>query len=141
LLQEYTIFVYGTLLSGCPNHYLLRRALSGPQPAEVEGFALYQVDVDYPGAVPAPGCKIKGEIYRVDGELLAELDELEDYDPLTHSGLYLRQLIQTTDGRDVFIYVWTGKVRQEWEVPYEQQPWYPGWSGHQDPGAGNRFGR
>ncbi|MFZ5626746.1 MAG: gamma-glutamylcyclotransferase family protein [Bacillota bacterium] len=131
------VFVYGTLLKGQSNHRLLHRALAGPVAAEVWGYALYQVTPAYPGAVPDEAGKIKGEIYWVDEELLRELDELEDYDPDTHSGLYIRQKTRTVDQQEVYIYVWTGPVRQEWEVPYEQQPWHSDWAGDQNPGTGN----
>ncbi|ATB45924.1 gamma-glutamylcyclotransferase family protein [Corallococcus macrosporus] len=72
------IFVYGTLLSGEPNHRLLRGArLIGPARTQPR-FSLY----DY-GPFPALASRgkhaIEGEVYEVDALMLAALDRLEGH--------------------------------------------------------------
>ncbi|NOJ79223.1 gamma-glutamylcyclotransferase family protein [Myxococcus xanthus] len=72
------VFVYGTLLSGEPNHRLLRGArLIGPARTQPH-FTLY----DY-GPFPALASRgkhtVKGEVYEVDALMLAALDRLESH--------------------------------------------------------------
>ncbi|AAL62592.1 gamma-glutamylcyclotransferase family protein [Pyrobaculum aerophilum] len=68
------LFVYGTLKSGCGNHRYLKNAQFLGE-AEVEGYTLIGVIIPY--AVEAPGCKVKGELYRVSQEELEAIDQLE----------------------------------------------------------------
>ncbi|NVJ27632.1 gamma-glutamylcyclotransferase [Myxococcus sp. AM011] len=72
------VFVYGTLLSGEPNHRLLRGArLIGPARTQPR-FSLY----DY-GPFPALASRgkhaVAGELYEVDADMLAALDRLEGH--------------------------------------------------------------
>ncbi|TQF09174.1 gamma-glutamylcyclotransferase [Myxococcus llanfairpwllgwyngyllgogerychwyrndrobwllllantysiliogogogochensis] len=72
------VFVYGTLLSGEPNHHLLRGArLVGPARTQPR-FSLY----DY-GPFPALASRgkhaVEGEVYEVDALMLAALDRLEGH--------------------------------------------------------------
>ncbi|CAM4542695.1 gamma-glutamylcyclotransferase family protein [Myxococcus xanthus] len=85
------VFVYGTLLSGEPNHRLLRGArLIGPARTQPR-FTLY----DY-GPFPALASRgthaVEGEVYEVDALMLAALDKLEG-----HPYFYERKSI-TLDG-------------------------------------------
>ncbi|QDF03377.1 gamma-glutamylcyclotransferase family protein [Myxococcus xanthus] len=72
------VFVYGTLLSGEPNHRLLRGArLIGPARTQPR-FTLH----DY-GPFPALASRgkhaVEGEVYEVDAHMLAALDRLEGH--------------------------------------------------------------
>lgn len=72
------VFVYGTLLSGEPNHRLLRGArLIGPARTQPR-FTLF----DY-GPFPALAARgkhaVEGEVYEVDALMLAALDRLEGH--------------------------------------------------------------
>ncbi|WP_141619454.1 gamma-glutamylcyclotransferase [Myxococcus sp. AB036A] len=85
------VFVYGTLLSGEPNHRLLRGArLIGPARTQPR-FTLY----DY-GPFPALASRgkhaVEGEVYEVDALMLAALDRLE-----SHPRFYRRTPITLDD--------------------------------------------
>ena len=90
------IFVYGTLRQGfCNHHYLARAASLGPAVTR-DGHALY-----VHGGIPylvrtEPGEPVRGEIYRVDGAALIDLDALEE-----HPLVYRRELapVVLPDGR------------------------------------------
>lgn len=85
--QLISVFVYGTLKKGEPNHYWLTSA--------DHGFAKFQCtaitatkfplivatkyNIPFLLNVPDIGHNISGEIYSVDEQMFANLDELEDY--------------------------------------------------------------
>lgn len=71
---------------------------------------MYRVG-SYPGIVPRPGFRVKGEVYEIDSDTLRLLDDLED-----EGLLYRRELLQVEmpDGEiDAWVYVWLGKVEEE----------------------------
>lgn len=74
------VFVYGTLKRGFPNHPLLERAtLLGTArtreswPLVIAGSWYVPCLLEHPGQ----GHRVRGEVYAVDAETLAALDELE----------------------------------------------------------------
>ncbi|MBW5486398.1 gamma-glutamylcyclotransferase family protein [Streptomyces bambusae] len=76
-------FVYGTLRPGEHNHALfLRGRTAGEEPARLPDAALYD-GPGYPYAVHRPGAQVVGELVTPSaaayGEVLAELDRLEEY--------------------------------------------------------------
>ena len=87
-MLRHIVFVYGTLLRGEANHALLRGAERLEADARVRG-ALYDTGCGYPALVleegaaedsgAGPAGPVAGEVYAVDGRMLAELDALEDY--------------------------------------------------------------
>ena len=98
--QEVRLFVYGTLLSGLPNHGWLRGApLLG---AATTADAWRLVDMGgYPALVDAAGATpVAGELYAGDDALLAHLDVLEDV-----PDLYRRASIRLNDGMEAVAYV------------------------------------
>lgn len=102
--MQHQVFVYGTLLRGEVNHHLLTGAgFLGPH-RTAPCFTLYLLGA-YPGAVPAGGTAITGEVYRVDRAGLARLDRLEEY-----PRLYDRRAIPTPWGR-AWVYLYRGPVR------------------------------
>lgn len=74
----HTVFTYGTLKRGFPNHYFLRQARFAGQARTVEPYALYadEFPLVYPGASVST---IRGEVYEVDDNTLARLDRLEGH--------------------------------------------------------------
>ena len=84
---QHNIFVYGSLKRGFTNHSLLAGqrfvATSRTEPR----YKLYDLG-DFPGMVEATagGRSIKGEVWSVDSECLAQLEILED----TAHGMYAR---------------------------------------------------
>jgi gamma-glutamylcyclotransferase (GGCT)/AIG2-like uncharacterized protein YtfP len=88
-LKHWTVFVYGTLKRGEPNHHWLSNPQNGFQEflgaaRMVRRFPLviasrynvpYLLDIEEEGK----GEGVLGEVYRVDCSMLAKLDELEDH--------------------------------------------------------------
>lgn len=98
------VFVYGTLLSGEINNYLL----SGAEPLGAHRtepcFTMFSLGA-YPAVARGGNTSIAGELYRVDAKGMEHLDHLEDY-----PRLYDRILIPTQHGR-AWIYIYRGRVR------------------------------
>lgn len=83
------IFVYGTLKRGGSNHGYMRGQRFVSEATTAPRYRLYDLG-GYPGMVADPdGLSIHGEIWEVDAEALARLDELEDIE----GGEYVRELI------------------------------------------------
>lgn len=83
------VFVYGTLLTDEPNHYLLGDSrCCGPAIADGQ-YYLLDTGCGYPAAVDAHigGAPIHGELFEVDDYTLARLDRLE-----SNGRLYRRHL-------------------------------------------------
>ncbi|MFG2457839.1 gamma-glutamylcyclotransferase family protein [Streptomyces sp. NPDC048523] len=106
-------FVYGTLRPGEANHDLfLRGRISSDEPGRLTGALLYD-GPGYPYAVEGAGGEVMGELVtpRTDAyaELLAILDELEEYTPGDPRNLYervAREVTRTADGRAVRAWVY-----------------------------------
>ena len=74
--EDTFIFVYGTLLRGNHNHdyYLGGSRYLGQ--GELSGYALYDLG-GYPGVKQKAGDAVKGEVYAIDAETLAKINQLE----------------------------------------------------------------
>jgi gamma-glutamylaminecyclotransferase len=76
-----TLFVYGTLKRGCRNHGVMRGAEFVDEVATQPAYLMVNCG-SYPGLVKAAndqtGMSIRGELYRVDEEMLVVLDRFED---------------------------------------------------------------
>ncbi len=84
------LFLYGTLKRGGSNHGFMRGQRFISEAATAPGYRLYDLG-GYPGMVAADkdGLSIQGEIWEVDTDALARLDDLEDLD----GGEYTRELV------------------------------------------------
>ncbi|WP_329598609.1 gamma-glutamylcyclotransferase [Streptomyces pseudovenezuelae] len=106
-------FVYGTLRPGEVNHdVFLRGRLRSEEPGRLAGALLYD-GPGYPYAVEEAGGTVAGELLtpRADAyaELLAALDELEEYTPGHPRNLYervAREVIRAADGTPVRAWVY-----------------------------------
>jgi gamma-glutamylaminecyclotransferase len=86
----YRVFVYGTLKSGFWNHYLLKDCEFACAAATVPTYKM--IENGFPVIMPDPeGKSIAGEIYTIDDETLAMLDQLE-----REGSSYDRKLIDVT---------------------------------------------
>jgi gamma-glutamylcyclotransferase (GGCT)/AIG2-like uncharacterized protein YtfP len=101
------VFVYGTLKRGEKNHHWLQGA-SWQGEAELIGVVLHDLG-PFPMAVVGEG-RINGEVYAVEANGLARLDELEGY-----PRLYDRQVLNLNDGREAWVYL--GRPRQVRHAP------------------------
>lgn len=103
-MKPVTLFVYGTLLSGFNNHYLLKGArFLGTDEAP---------GIMYGGGAPVTTPTsdntrwVKGEVYEItDERMMARLDGLEG-----HPTAYTRTPVTLRSGRSAEIYYWLRKV-------------------------------
>ncbi|MCP3163147.1 gamma-glutamylcyclotransferase family protein [Myxococcus qinghaiensis] len=72
------VFVYGTLLSGEPNHGLLRGARLVGSARTLPRFTLYDYG-PFPALASGGKHAVAGELYEVDAVMLAALDRLEGH--------------------------------------------------------------
>lgn len=96
--------VYGTLKHGHRNHHWLGGADMLGQDC-LTAITLYDVG-PYPGAKLMPSTGVLVEVYAIDAERLAPLDELEDY--LHHSqteGMYDRAVLAPPPWRCLMLYL------------------------------------
>lgn len=88
--QLLKVFVYGTLKKGEPNHYWLEKEANGFARFECSGTTVIKFplivatkyNIPFLLNVPNIGHHINGEIYSIDEQMFANLDELEDYPEL-----------------------------------------------------------
>jgi len=97
------VFVYGTLLSGEPNHRLLVDAALVGEARTEPVFELVSLGA-FPAMVADGRTAVAGEVYEVDAATLAELDRLEG-----HPRFYQRRRIRLDDGGEVLAYVFTAE--------------------------------
>ena len=100
------VFVYGTLLSGEPNHPLLAAAELIGEARTEPTFDLVSLGT-FPAMVSGGRTAIVGEIYWIDSATLAALDRLEG-----HPSFYRRRPVRLDDGEEVLTYLLTpGQAR------------------------------
>ena len=105
--EEFKVFVYGTLMKGQPNHYIMSDAKYEGKYKTDDRWGLINIG-DFPALVPHV-LAVEGEVYTVSKEVLARLDRLEGVD----SGMYRRKYIYVFDEDgvkdEVHTYMW-GRV-------------------------------
>lgn len=105
------IFVYGTLKRGESNHgWLMGQRFAGLAMTRPV-YRMYDAG-GYPGLVKdvENGVSIQGEVWEVDAECLARLDELED----VAGGEYVREAVELVapfDAGDVQAYRWQRPIQ------------------------------
>jgi len=102
------VAVYGTLKHDHRNHHWLNGADMLGQD-RLTGITLYDLG-PYPGAKLTPSTGVTVEVYAINAEQLARLDELEDY--LHNSpvkGMYDRRVLATQYG-DAWCYIYNPPV-------------------------------
>jgi gamma-glutamylaminecyclotransferase len=101
--MHHQVFVYGTLLAGEVNHFLLAGAdLLGRHHTE-PCFTMFNLGA-YPGVVRDGNARVAGEVYQMGAKNLELLDRLEDY-----PRLFGRILIPSPYGR-AWIYLFRGRI-------------------------------
>lgn len=110
------VFVYGTLMTGMHNHYLIEPYLKQVKVAITEGI-LYDLPYGYPAMVVGKGV-VYGELMELHNieKALADLDNLEDYNgPDNPNNLYDRviQEVEITNSQNdnqeiilAYVYLW-----------------------------------
>lgn len=92
------VFVYGSLRRGLPAHGHLAHASLRSETTTAEPFRLLDLG-PFPGAVPGGATPIRGEVYEVDPDTLAWMDDFEDV-PET----YQRIRVRLADGEEAWMY-------------------------------------
>lgn len=95
------VFVYGTLLSGEPNHRLLAHASLVGEARTQPVFDLVTLG-PFPAMIPGGATAVCGEVYEVDRPTLEALDRLEG-----HPRFYRRRAVRLDDGGEVLAYLLT----------------------------------
>lgn len=89
-MQYYDVFVYGTLRRGGTNHSYLEKAECLNDHLCLSGFRLYDFSQQYPFMVPTnKEEEVIGEVYRVNEEVLKQLNVLEDVQNKLYKWVYL----------------------------------------------------
>ncbi|MGR3764609.1 gamma-glutamylcyclotransferase [Rossellomorea sp. NS-SX7] len=116
------VFVYGTLRRHEENHSLLKDTQLRVEQAWVDG-ELYDTDRGYPALKEGDGT-VYGEVYKIDDELLAKLDEIEDYIEGREENLYNRQLRQVkTDRGTIEAFVYYGLEEKLFQTKIPSGDW------------------
>lgn len=95
------VFVYGSLLSGEPNHPVIERAEFVGAAMTPPRFTLHDLGA-FPAMIEGGEHAIVGEVYEVDQATLTALDRLEG-----HPRFYRRMPIALADGSSAETYVLT----------------------------------
>lgn len=98
-MHPWPVFVYGTLLSGEPNHRLLSRAKRLGEVRTLPLFELRSLGA-FPGLIALGNTAVLGELYEVDVETLRSLDALEG-----HPSFYHRACVALENGALVEAYL------------------------------------
>ncbi len=101
------VLVYGTLMSGMPNHHLMKSAtFLGPDRTEARTYRMIDLGA-FPVAQEQMGKTIgtepvMGELYEVNASTLADLDRLEG-----HPDFYRRKHVRLASGERAWLYLGT----------------------------------
>ena len=92
--NRYKLFVYGTLKKGLCNHHYLKSAKFLGKAVTKAPFPMIAPMKWYPYLLDqqGKGYRVEGELYEVDEETLAKIDELEEY-----PSYYTRRWIDVED--------------------------------------------
>jgi len=103
----FPLFVYGTLLQGGSNHHFVQHATLLFESCWVYG-ELHNTGYGYPVLKKNQTKRVWGELYEVTKTQLKQIDQLEEYSPLSDMNEYIRvvQPVHTASDRlDAYVYV------------------------------------
>ena len=100
------IFVYGSLLKGLLNHYVLEDINAEFVMKDSIKASLFTSNWQWPFMVLKGETTIVGEVYSIEEERIGRLDRLEGYyaDRPEHENLFMRREIETLKGNKVIVY-------------------------------------
>ena len=105
------IFVYGTLMTGQPNHGLLEEATHLGTGHTEAAFDLINLGA-FPALLAGGSTSVRGELYEVNSQTLAALDRLEG-----HPLFYRRGTIRLETGKKVAAYLFPKRPRSAAKIP------------------------
>lgn len=114
-MEKIKVFVYGTLMQGFCNHWLIKDHIKDIKVGQVSA-KLYHLPEGYPAITLGEGI-VAGELLTLDkpNEALIKLDELEYYhEECSDHNLYERVEVMVTTGSGTeraYCYVWPEKNR------------------------------
>lgn len=127
--KTHPVFVYGTLMKGERAGYMLSDCCFGGY-FQLKNYAMYDLG-SYPGIVPCPGESVLGELYFVDSDVVARMDQYE-----SEGYLYNRVSVTVNSDRSSFsaeAYVYNrnisgcDKMREIWNASEDDLVWYAGY--------------
>ena len=101
------VFVYGSLLKGEVNDYMMTNYTCVAEEVWIYG-KLYDASLEYPFLIIDDHKKVFGELYVVPVEKLSVLDEFEDYEPDAKDNLYERKTVtvyKNSASWQAFVYI------------------------------------
>lgn len=113
------LFVYGTLREHEQHAHLLTTATKLASQAWVSG-RLYDTGFGFPGLVKQKGSRVYGELYKLSKQMLAIIDQLEEYVPGRTGNLFTREQrkVYTDFGKvRAYVYIYQGDVQEERVIP------------------------
>ncbi len=122
-METHLVFVYGTLKRGCRNHAWLRGQIWLGEGVTEPCFAMFDAG-GYPAMVRSSErpYAVRGEIWQVDHEGLADLDRLE-----ANGSLFQREVIPVQDERGRWHDAWAYLFLGELSGCRETGPLWPGY--------------
>ncbi|XP_068234655.1 putative gamma-glutamylcyclotransferase CG2811 isoform X2 [Palaemon carinicauda] len=113
IMPRHSVFVYGTLKRGEPNHHWLTEKENGDAlfvgtANTKEKYPLViasRYNIPYTLELPGKGENIEGEIYDVDDNMLAKLDVLEDHPKYYERKVKKAVLQDSGEEVDIWIYL------------------------------------
>ncbi|MBO8173085.1 MAG: gamma-glutamylcyclotransferase [Bacillaceae bacterium] len=119
--MSHLVFVYGSLRRGEKYHHILSRARCVAEQAWTQG-RLYDTGNGYPAmTVRDSSDYVYGELYRVDDQTLARIDELEGYTDGGRDNLYDRKtttVLTDTGENEAVVYTAADRDLLKTPVPY-----------------------
>ena len=130
MYRKHSVFVYGTLKRGFPNHFFLERATFLGAGRTSAKYALYEGE--YPFVIKDEAVsRIAGEVYEVDDVTLARLDQLEQ-----HPDFYRREQAEVMLTSGFLVTAWVYFFPRPEGVLVPSGDWRPAMPSAPDPADG-----
>ncbi len=104
------IFVYGSLRRGMHQHYRIAGSTYICDSITAEKYTLYDTG-SWPAAVIGGATAIRGEVYLITDQALAEVDAYEQ-----HPRLFCRTSVMLADQRLASIWLYASSIQPNWKV-------------------------
>lgn len=105
------LFVYGSLKQGTAFHSEYLSHSKKENKALIAGFEMYDSNKGYPYLIRG-GKQISCESYLIPEKTLRQIDDFEE-----HPDYYRRELINSSDGRPGWIYIYQYSCKKLKEIP------------------------
>lgn len=112
--MKHPVFVYGTLMRGQRANHMLRDCQYAGE-YTLRGYAMYDLG-RYPGICPCRDGQVFGELYYVDSQTLAAMDEYEGNGSLYHRTDVT--VIRDSDTRTAQVYVYAHSTDHRPLIPH-----------------------